>query len=125
MSKPTVYTDETAYATRSVEVAGASWLTGCHYAASCSPGIGINIDDGAVVGTPEQFTLLDQNGNARNPQIGEAIGGIGLNSGGASPSVQPVYEVSNPAGGGGNNTKIGISGAVLATLGAGWTSPLI
>ena len=33
------------------------------------------MDQGAVVGTPDQFTLLDQFGNAREAQISQAIGG--------------------------------------------------
>lgn len=76
MSEPTFLQDDAAVTARALEVVGASFDNGCNLAGSCAPGIGINMLKGAVVGTPEQFTLLDQNGDARDPQTSQAIGGL-------------------------------------------------
>ena len=83
MSEPTFLQDDAAVTARALEVVGASFDNGMNLGASCAPGIGINMLKGAVVGTPEQFTLLDQgnlaNGftpTARDPQTSQCIGGL-------------------------------------------------
>ena len=97
------------YLTRSSEVPDASWTSGCNVPGLNAPGIGINIGGGAIVGTPEQFTLLDQNGDARNPQ---KSGGVGM-------EPQGITNCVNDAGGLGAVTTDGA--AYLLTLAAGWT----
>ena len=75
--KPTFFIDDAANTARSAEVPNATFNSGMGSGGSNSPGIGINIDGGAIVGTPEQFTLNDQFGNARQAQIGQLLGGNG------------------------------------------------
>jgi hypothetical protein len=76
MGEPTVFVDDAAVTARKLEVPGANFDNGCNLAGSCAAGIGINMNEGAVVGTPEQFTLLDQFGDARDAQISQSIGGL-------------------------------------------------
>ncbi len=75
-SPATMFQDPVAVAARALEVPDAEFDNGMNLGGSCAPGIGINMLEGSVVGTPEQFTLLDQQGNARTPQIGQSIGGL-------------------------------------------------
>ena len=74
-SPATVFVDNAARDARELEVVGASFVNGMNNGASNAPGIGINMLEGAIIGTPEQFTLLDQFGNARAAQISQSIGG--------------------------------------------------
>ena len=76
MGEPTIFVDNTANAARALEVPNASFENGANNAGSCACGLGINMNEGAVVGTPEQYTLLDQFGNARDSQISQSIGGF-------------------------------------------------
>ena len=76
MGLPTVMVDDAAVTARALENTGADFDNGCNLAGSNAPGIGINMLKGAVVGTPEQFTLLDQRGDARDPQTSQCIGGL-------------------------------------------------
>lgn len=75
MGNPTYFNDDAAISARTPEVPFASFVNGCNLAGSCAPGIGINIDGGATVGTPEQFTLLDQRELPRTTQRSQSIGG--------------------------------------------------
>ena len=83
---PSFFRDDAATALRVVEVPAASFDNGCNNAGSCACGLGINGDGGAVVGTPEQFTLLDQRGIARIAQISQSIGGYPY----AAPADYPL-----------------------------------
>lgn len=74
MLNPTVFVDIDAVTLRILEVPAASFNNGCNNAASSSGGIGINMAGGEVVGTPNQFTLLDQRGLDRIAQNGQSIG---------------------------------------------------
>ena len=76
MTLPTYFVDDTAVAARALEDPAASFANGMNLGASNAPGVGINVLGGAVVGTPEQYTLLDQFQNARDAQISQAIGGF-------------------------------------------------
>ena len=83
MSNPdvTAFVDDaavTAAVTTEARQAAESYVGGINAGASNAPGIGINMGGGAVVGTPEQFTLLDQFGDARATQISELLGGDGI-----------------------------------------------
>ena len=83
---PQFFRDDLAVAARAAEVPLASFETGMNNGGSCACGIGINGLGGAVVGTPEQFTLLDQRGIARIAQISQSIGGYPY----AAPADYPL-----------------------------------
>ena len=83
MANPTFFIEDDSVTAREAEVPLASFDNGCNLAGA-GPGIGINALGGAVVGTPEQFTLLDQFGNARVGQLGQHIGGPGYSAAGTS-----------------------------------------
>ncbi len=119
MAAATYSSDNTARATRTVEVPDASWDTGLNYGGGNNVGIGINAGGGEVVGTPEQFTLLDQNGAARTPQNTQSIGGTALNDGSAT-GFQAIWAVF-PTDDGSGDVQAG-SVAALPSLAAGWTT---
>jgi hypothetical protein len=75
MGNPTYFRDDVAIAARAAEVINANFTNGMNNGGSNAPGIGINMTGIAVVGTPEQFTLLDQREVARVAQISQSIGG--------------------------------------------------
>ena len=108
-SLPTSFRDDSEV--RSVEVPDADWTSGMNWGGSNAPGIGINMLQGAIVGTPEQFTLLDQAGDARVPQ---ASSQIGLTDGDA------IRYGTNDADGSGELTPT--SNCTLNTLLAGWVA---
>tara|TARA_R110002096_G_scaffold2926_5_gene14896 strand:+ start:1161 stop:1508 length:348 start_codon:yes stop_codon:yes gene_type:complete len=114
MGNPTYFVDDVAVAARKAEanqsIPDASWLTGMNAGASCANGIGVNEGEGAVIGTAEQFTLLDQAGAARAPQDSQLIGGV----------AEPLDVGTNATNGDGTPTRTG--GATLASLAAGWTA---
>lgn len=97
---PTALVIDASVTAREAEVPAANFDNGMNMAASCAPGIGINMLQGAVVGTPNQFTLLDQGrpvgsgGDqipvARDPQISQAIGGNGLGAGLEGTEPEPA-----------------------------------
>jgi hypothetical protein len=105
---PTYYTDAAAIVDRITEVPNADFSTGANLAASNACGIGINIDGGEVVGTPAQFTLLDQAEAARTPQTSQILGedATAIKAGAPSSSGDGAVPIS--------------SDATLATLEAGW-----
>jgi len=80
MGNPTAFLDFNSRTLREAEVPNASFINGGNWAGSNACGLGINIDGGAVVGTREQFTLIDQHGNTRIAQISQHIGGPGYSS---------------------------------------------
>ena len=88
MGNPTFFKDDAAVTAGEARVPLANFDNGCNPVASCSNGIGINIDGGALpdVGTGAtkydyspgwNWTLQDQFENARTGQIGQLIGGNG------------------------------------------------
>ena len=105
---PTYYTDAAAIVDRITEVPDADFSTGANLAASNACGIGINIDGGEVVGTPAQFTLLDQAEAARTPQTSQILGedATAIKAGAPSSSGDGAVPIS--------------SDATLVTLEAGW-----
>ena len=114
MGNPTFYVDGVAIAARKAEASQSipvgSWDGGMNAGASNAAGVGINQAGGAVVGTPEQFTLLDQAAAARTPQDSQIIGG----------TASPLDVGTNAATGSGVPTVTGE--ATLVSLAAGWTS---
>ena len=120
MAQPATFIDVTARATRVGEVPNASFLDGMNNS-SCQPGIGISNGPTDLVGTVEQFTLLDQNAAARTPQDGQSIGGVALNDGETVVASQAIDLVDVSASGDGTVTVDG-TGATLTTLAAGWVA---
>jgi hypothetical protein len=134
-SMPNTFRDTAARAVRVGEVPGASFVNGVNNS-SCSPGIGVGIGQPDLVGTLNQFTLLDQGAPAgsigpqtpavRVPQVSQSIGGEGLNAGTEGPGVEFIIGASNPTQAavdgdsdlGGTVTVNGT--ANLQTLLAGW-----
>lgn len=141
MTDPTVYVDGTARTARALENTGAAFANGMNAAASCSPGIGINIAGGAVDGRPSQFTLEDQDEDVRVPQDSQQIGGLAYvdrdtvpwpSSGGIpGKGVQPILTGTNQT----NAAKeadpdvdglLVVTGdANLQTLSAGWVDTAV
>lgn len=127
MADITGFTDDAARALRQAEVPLASFGNGCNIAGSNACGLGINIDGGEVVGTAEQFTLLDQRGIARVTQISQCVGGfpyvpnVDYPSSGGSEGTLPdaiIFTGTNSLNGDGEPTRTG--DASLVTLGEGW-----
>jgi len=123
MGNPTFYIEDATVAIRAVEVPDADFANGMNLAGSCAPGIGIGVGDGAVVGTPEQFTLLNQREVARNPQTSQHIGGNGLGDGvaGIEPLGAMRSGVASTTGDG--NIPGAQENVALQTLSAGWVAP--
>jgi hypothetical protein len=122
MPNPTFFIEDATVATRAAEVPLADFDAGCNLAGSCAPGLGVNALGGAIVGTPEQFTLEDQHEIARTPQTSQHIGGDGLGDGtsGTLPDGSLRFGVVSVSGDGGiPGTQ---DNATLTTLNAGWVA---
>ena len=122
MGNPTYFIDDTAATARKLEVTAADFDGGVNLGGSNAPGLGINMDGGAVVGTPEQFTLLDQHGNARAAQISQHIGGSGLGAGaiGTLPDAVIRFGATSDTGDG---TIPLPENSELNVLATGWENP--
>ena len=117
MNNPTAYVDHIEIVIRSGEVPDAQWGTGMDYTASNAPGVGVATDNPELEESLPSWTLLDQDGDARTPQVSQVIGGGGP-AGNEGKGLQPVEVVANNESGDG-----GISAsqeAHLVTLAAGW-----
>ena len=136
MSNPdvTAFVDDaavTAAVTTEARQAAASYVGGMNAGASNAPGIGINQGGGAVVGTPEQFTLLDQFGNAREAQISQLLGGNGItlasgwpSSGGLEgtlPDAVIRFGAQDAAYPDGSGDIVFTGNSTLSVLATGWT----
>ena len=108
-SLPTAFRDDSNV--RDTEVPNADWDAGMNWGGSNAPGIGINMLQGAIVGTPEQFTLIDQFGDVRVPQVSAQIG---------HEDGDAVRYGTNDSGGSGELTPT--SNCTLNTLSAGWVA---
>jgi len=120
MAAATFSRDTTARTTRQVEVPDASWVTGLNHGGGNNVGLGINAGGGAIVGTPAQFTLLDQHGATRVPQFTQSIGGTGLN-GGSETGFQSVI-TGAPTANGDGDVQAGVVTTELASLAVGWNT---
>ena len=113
----TSYLDNIAITARELDVPDADWGSGGIMGASCSPGIGISDKNPGLQQQLPNWTLLDQNGDARNPQVGSIIGnGNGAGSTGMGQSA--IVFVENPVDGNGGFESV--APAHLQTLEAGW-----
>ena len=83
MGKPTLFVEDASVTARALELTAASFDTGMIMGGSNSPGIGINEDGGALPDsatdiTGWNWTLTDQDEDARTPQVGQLLGGTGF-----------------------------------------------
>ena len=127
MGEATFFIDDTAQAARELESIYANFENGVNLAGSCAPGIGNNMNEGSVVGTDEQFTLLDQRGLAREAQLSQHIGGSGLGAGveGYAPSAVVRFgtaptQAAKDADSALDGTVVVIGNSTLSSLAAGW-----
>ena len=119
MAQQATFIDADARAVRVTENTGASFVDGMNNA-SCQPGIGISGGPVNLIGEPQQFTLLDQNGDARAPQLGQSLGGIALNGGETIVANQPIDLIDLADDSGDGTVTVDGTGATLTTLAAGW-----
>ena len=127
MANPSYFLNDPTNALRQPEVVAASFVNGCNAAASCAPGIGINADGGAVIGEPQQFTLLDQFVLPRVPQTSQNIGGPGYTdpagwpSSGGEEGTLPNHSVRiGIPSANGDGVVTGLGNATLADIAVGW-----
>tara|TARA_R110002020_G_scaffold169380_1_gene358532 strand:- start:45 stop:479 length:435 start_codon:yes stop_codon:yes gene_type:complete len=130
-SKPTFFVDDAAATALQARVPGADLNSGMFAGASNSPGIGINVGEGAIADEPQQFTVLDQFGDPRQPQIGQLIGGNGITetsdwpgSGGTEGTApdSAILVLADPDSTDGSGTiTLPAEGAWLADAETGWT----
>ena len=141
MSEGTFFKDAISVTARALENTLASFVNGMNAGGACAPGLGINIGAGAIDGTPEQFTLLDQDEAIRVPQDGQQIGGLAYvdrssidwpSSGGIDgKGVQPILTgtTQTAAAKEGDPALDGVpvitGDANLQTLSAGWVNTAI
>ena len=116
MNDPTAYVDNIELVIRGGQVA-ANWGTGMDWGASNAPGIGVATDNPNLEQSLPSWTLLDQDGDARTPQVSQVIGGGGP-EGMPGKGLQPVEIVVNAASGNGSVT--GSQEAQLNVLATGW-----
>lgn len=107
-TKPTSFRDDSGV--RAAEVPNASWVNGCNWAGSNAPGIGINMEIPNLSGEPQQFTLLDQTGAARDPQVSAQIG------------VEEGDAIRFGVNGPGDGTFTPEANADLLSLATGWAA---
>ncbi len=77
-SEISFFVDDNSITSRSAEVPDANWSSGLLGGASNSPGIGISTENPGLDESLPNWTLLDQNSNARESQRGQLIGGPGF-----------------------------------------------
>ena len=122
---PTFFADDAARTARAAEVTGADWDTGLNFGASNACGIGINIGVPNLNGANDEFTLLDQRGDARTPQTSQCVGGSGLGEGtsGTAPDASIRSAIVSDEGDG----DIGVTreNVGLADLATGWEAPVV
>ena len=123
MPNPTFYIEDATVTIRSAEVPAADFDNGMNLAGSCAPAIGVNVGGGAVVGTPEQFTLLDQRENTRIPQTSQHIGGNGLGDGVAGTSPDGSVRSGAPSLNGDGVIQAPRDNVALESLAVGWIAP--
>lgn len=129
MTEATYFVDDLAVAARAAEVPDADFDTGMNIGGSNACGIGINIDQGAVVGEPQQFTLLDQFDNARAAQISQSIGGYPYadpadwpSSGGTEGTApEAVIRAGDPSANG-DGAIVPVGNATLTDIAVGWVT---
>ena len=85
---PTFFQDQTTKAAREGEVPNANFDDGLNRGGSNAPGIGIGTQAGQVA--PPSWSLLDQNLDARVPQVSQHIGGNATIEGVSGKGTVPI-----------------------------------
>lgn len=138
MAEATYYeADSGVLIERELEVPSASFANGMNAGGFNSPGIGINIDGGELADAATDpagwnWTLLDQDGDARTPQVGQPLGGLALTqpidwpgSGGLEGKGVVGIKVGGPADDSGDGTALSTGDATLTDLATGWTAVVV
>tara|TARA_R110002153_G_scaffold274212_2_gene447586 strand:+ start:10426 stop:10800 length:375 start_codon:yes stop_codon:yes gene_type:complete len=120
-NNPTYYVNDATQLVREIQVPNADFDGGMNAGGSnaCGIGIGPGVN---TTGAADQFTLLDQAGAARTPQLSQPIGGEALGDGSSTAPVaaDAIRFATNAATGNGTPTATGVS--TLVSLAAGWTA---
>ena len=123
-NQPTSFIDATSVTAREAEVPLAAFDNGMNLGGSNAPGLGIatagEIQTQDLDESLPNWTLLDQDEDAREPQVSQHIGGDGLDDGVAGKGTVAIDVNVNDAAGDGSATIDGV--ATLADLSVGWTS---
>ena len=123
-NQPTSFLDATSVTAREAEVPLAAFDNGMNLGGSNAPGLGIatagEIQTQDLDESLPNWTLLDQDEDAREPQVSQHIGGDGLDDGVAGKGTVAIDVNVNDAAGDGSATIDGV--ATLADLSVGWTS---
>jgi hypothetical protein len=138
-SLPNTFRDTTAKDARELENTVADFDNGMNNSA-CMPGIGVAFGQPDLDGEPQSWTLLDQEGDVRVPQVSQLIGGTGYvdrstepywSSGGVEGNgkaeAQYIIAATNPiqsakdADPSVDGTIVVAGTANLQTLAVGWT----
>lgn len=73
-----LFVDDASVTAMTTRVPDAVFNSGVFAGASNAPGIGISTENPGLEESLPNWTLLDQHGNARESQIGQLLGGLGL-----------------------------------------------
>jgi hypothetical protein len=120
MPQVSYFYDDSVIAVREPEVPDADWVGGVNVGGSSACGIGLNLGVADLAGTPEQFTLLDQDGDVRAPQVSQAIGGEALGAGISGKGIDAL-RFGDPSVEG-DGIVVGTGNSTLNTLATGWES---
>lgn len=116
-NKPASFNIAATIAARAAEVPDADFTNGMNNA-NCVHGVGIATENPNLEESLPNWTLLDQDEDARTPQDSQYIGGNGLGDGVSGKGVDPISLVTNDASGDG--TVVDDGDATLADLAVGW-----
>ncbi len=110
---PTYLLNANSVSARSAQVPNADFSGGMNKGGSNAPGIGINT--GNIDPKLDNWSVLDQAGDIRNPQDSQHIGGDGLTDGGQAKSAINVIQGADV-----NDSVSFIVAVVQAAPGAGF-----
>jgi len=114
-AKPTFYVAFLESLAGQARTPNADWVAGCNWSATCCCGIGISTETTNLEESLPSWTLLNQSGGARTPQLGQSIGNA---AGGGFNTAIYVGDNSLSTG---NGSYVGNSAnATLTTLEDGW-----
>jgi len=114
---PTAYLNATEVTAREAEVPAADFGSGMNFGASNAPGIGIATDVAPLTEGDEGWTLLDQDGAARDPQVSQPIGGDTMTGTAGKGTVGILASATDADGEGG---LAATTTAKLLVLADGW-----
>ena len=120
------FSDQAALTAGGARVPNATWNNGANVAGN-SPGVGIASTGSLQTGQHPNWTLADQFGVARTPQISQVIGGLGISGISQSDGLEGNGAAHGEVITQGDNSDEGTGeivssdgAAYLQTLAAGW-----